>query len=161
MHHLAPVQLPSVNEAQPVLWVTRPLCRRFAQTPCQQSSMVLCGRCAAVYCCCRVDWWGGGGRGSGMMWIVGELLRKRGVSPSEEANRVWQSCFLLRGCRDDRWPGSRNLGWDAHLRKWWRRSRDGREETSPRNHSWKSDEQRIVEMSSASFYSWYLSICLH
>lgn len=42
VHHSAPVQLPSVNEAQSVLWVAYPLCRRFAHTLCQQSSTGLC-----------------------------------------------------------------------------------------------------------------------
>ncbi len=39
VHRSAPVQLPSVNEAQSVLRVAHPLCRRFAHTLCQQSSM--------------------------------------------------------------------------------------------------------------------------
>lgn len=42
VHHLAPVQLPSVNEAQSVLRVAHPLCSRFAHTLCQQSSTGLC-----------------------------------------------------------------------------------------------------------------------
>lgn len=42
MHHLAPVQLCSVNDAQSVLRVARPLCRWFARTLCQQSSAGLC-----------------------------------------------------------------------------------------------------------------------
>lgn len=39
MHHLAPVQLPSVNEAQSVLCAPRPPRMRLARTLCQQSSV--------------------------------------------------------------------------------------------------------------------------
>lgn len=49
MHHLAPVQLPSVNEAQSVLRVAHPPCRQFAHTPCQQSSAGLCLEGAGLF----------------------------------------------------------------------------------------------------------------
>lgn len=82
VHRLAPVQLPSVNEAQCVPWDVRSRCGWFAHTLCQQNSKGLSGRCEAVYLCCHVDWWGGWGRGKGgMMWIVGELLWKEVFPP--------------------------------------------------------------------------------
>lgn len=80
--HLAPMQLPSVNEAQSILWVAHPLCRRFCTyTVSTKQHGPLFGRCEAVYLCCCVDWWGGWGRGRGMMWIVGVLLWKEVFPP--------------------------------------------------------------------------------
>lgn len=49
MHHLAPVQLPSVNEAQSVLRAAHPLCRRLVRTLCQQSSAGVCVEGARLF----------------------------------------------------------------------------------------------------------------
>lgn len=49
MHHLAPVQLPSVNEAQSVLCAPRPTCMRLARTLCQQSSTGVCVEGARLF----------------------------------------------------------------------------------------------------------------
>lgn len=72
MHHLAPVQLPSVNEARSVLCAPRPLCMRPARTLCQQSSAGVCVGGARLFTFVVV--WIDEAQAGTMMRMVGVLL---------------------------------------------------------------------------------------
>lgn len=128
MHHLAPVQLPSVNEAQSVLHAAHPLCRRLAWTLCQQSSAGVCVEGASLFTFV-VGWIDEvvEAQAGAMMWMVGVLLWRKVFPPPRRLTEFDKAVSA--------WRRSRSSACGCTFGVWWWKVKTQRREGGGRSHN--------------------------